>query len=117
GAEIRVTSADDDYRSSRGGVRKAQDPPVYSRMFVFGAFTQRRVRLLVTLAFVVPLVACAPPGVVGATKPVLPEPLREQPYPRPWQADVTVTSDECRSSFDEATSLSPRVRLELVGDP
>ena len=73
--------------------------------------------MLTLLALLVPLSACAPPGVVRATKPVLPEPLRVQPFERSSRVDVTVTADGCRIDDEGSSNVVVRDDLELLGDP
>lgn len=79
--------------------------------------------MLLALVLVAPLGACAPPGVVRATRPVLPEPLLAQPYDRSDRVEVTVSADGCRldapTSSDTPASTGSRARdgLDLVGDP
>lgn len=60
---------------------------------------------------------CAPPGVVKAAKPVLPEPLREEPYPRADMAVVSVEDGSCEVDSPAAAASGWMPDMDLKGDP
>lgn len=74
-------------------------------------------RWLTALVLILTLVACAPPGAVRATQPVLTEPVRDRPFPRESTTEFTVTAAGCRLNANETTAATPRRALALVGDP
>lgn len=61
--------------------------------------------------------ACAPPAVARAGNPVLPEPLRPEPYPRETLVAARVTPEGCRLEGDVPTGGAFVPDMDLRGDP
>lgn len=105
-------------RGPRDAIGGVGGLPVYSPMQHAGVVS-RSPSLWLAGAFLLGLLAaCAPPGVVRATPPVLPEPLRALPFPREEHLDVTVTATGCTlpATTTVAAAATTR-RLALTGDP
>jgi hypothetical protein len=81
--------------------------------------TPRDWRLLAAASLLALLAcACAPPGVARASRPVLDQPPRAEPYPREQLAAARVTDDGCELEGDVPSgggAWSPD--LDLRGDP
>ena len=91
--------------------------PVYSHMRQSHVSEGPRYQRLAAVLVIALLVACSPPGVVGAVPPLMPEPPVAQPYARATDVMTEVGADGCHLVDVETVATRTRASLSLVGDP
>src|SRR5690606_37195696 len=90
---------------------------LYSAMTRFPRGGGNGARPWCALLLLAVLCACTPPGVVGATKPVLSEPPRAVPYERASSVEARIEADGCRLSGASVAGAGSTGRaLDLTGE-